>query len=297
MVARFPSFSGIKAFYAVVETGRVKDAADLLGVSASAISHQIKKLEQELNIRLLESNAGKLQPTDAGLRYFQRIQPGLMEILHATEELRSGPGAQRVTLTLTPSFAANWLLPRMKDIYLKHPDIELNLVATTRLCDLSREHIDIAIRRGLGEWDGLHSASLFKERVVPVLSRDLAATLKGRAVTAILSSMKILVNNALPSEWDEWCQARGIAAPPAKNRFLLETFELTLQAARDGLGIALARRPLVDELLTDGDLVCPYVDDYHDAMGYYAIWRRNAELTGSAKKVLAWLLSQAQRTA
>jgi LysR family glycine cleavage system transcriptional activator len=102
----------------VVETGRVKDAAELLGVSASAVSHQIKKLAQELNIRLLESDAGKLRPTAVGLRYFHGIQPALKAILHATEELRSGPGRQRVTLTLTPSFAASWLLPRMRDVCL-----------------------------------------------------------------------------------------------------------------------------------------------------------------------------------
>ena len=297
MVARFPSFGGIKAFYALVETGRVKDAADLLGVSASAISHQIKKLEQELNIRLLEPNASKLQPTEVGLRYFQRIQPALKAILHATEELRLGPGSQRVTLTLNPSFAASWLLPRMKDIYLKHPEIELNLVATTRLCDFSREHIDIGIRRGLGQWEGLNSESLLKEKVIPVLSRDLAATLKERPIAEILSSTKILVNNTLPGEWDEWCQVRHIATPPTKNRFSLETFELTLRAARDGLGIALGRRPLVDEFLTDGDLVCPYVDNHQDAMGYYLIWPRKLELTRSAKKVLAWLRSQAQQAA
>jgi LysR family glycine cleavage system transcriptional activator len=293
VVARFPSFGGVKAFYAVVETGRVKDAAELLGISASAVSHQIKKLEQELNIRLLEADAGKLRPTTDGLRYFQGIQPGLKAILNATEELRSGPGRQRVTLTLTPSCAANWLLPRLRDIYLKHPEIELNLVTTTRVCDLSREHIDIAIRRGLGEWEYLESKRLLEETVVPVLARDLAASLDGRSITEILSATKILVNNVLPDEWDEWCQSRGLAAPAPKNRFLLETYELTIQAARDRLGIALGRRPLIDGLLANGELVSPSVNGHRDSLGYYVVWCRNTELTGPAKKVLAWLLSQA----
>lgn len=289
---RFPSFGGLKSFYALALTGSAVKAAERLNVCASAVSHQVKTLERELSVRLVENKGGKLRLTTQGEQYFNAIKGPLRDLLQATDAIRSNPGRRRVSLTLTPSFAAGWLLPQLQQFQLKHPDIELDLITTTRVLDLSRDNIDLAIRRGRGNWPDYEVQPLMREVLVPVVAPQVLKSRGLRTVEQALKATRVLVNTTMAHEWDTYCEARSIPPPPAKSRFNLETYELTIQAARDGLGVTLGRKPLVDKLLQSGDLVTLDGDAGHDLNAYYVV-RLPSEMGMAVRCVHDWLLAQA----
>ena len=287
---RFPTWGGLKSFYALSLTGSAVKAAERLNITASGISHQVKTLEKELGVRLIENIGGKLCLTARGKQYFEGIKTPLLSILQETELVRSKQGRRRVSLTLTPSFASDWLLPLLQDFDSQHPDVELDLVTTTKVVDLARENIDLAIRRGLGGWPGLVAEPLVSEAMVPVVSAQAWKLLRFESIVQALASTRVLINTTIANEWDCFCEARGIASPPAGKRFNLETYELTIQAARDGLGIALGRRPLIDNLLNSGELVAPDGDAGLNLRGYFLV-RQEGEMRLDVRRVYGWLLT------
>ncbi|MBO9412615.1 MULTISPECIES: LysR substrate-binding domain-containing protein [unclassified Ruegeria] len=287
----FPPFGGLKSFYEVALTGSAVKAAERLQVSASSISHQVKSLESELGVRLVENRKGRLFLTADGAQFFDQIKGPMSEILRATEAIRSMPGRKRISLTLTPSFAAGWLLPRLSDLERSHPDLEVNLVTTTRVVDLERENVDLAIRRGMGEWPQTVVTPLMREVIVPVMSPAFVQTIRGMAMEEVLKTQRVLANTTVDAEWDYWCQARGFQPPAANQRYSLETYELTIQAAQDGLGIALGRRPLVDSLLSAGVLCAPFDLPDADNIGYY-VARPDGAMRSDVKRFHDWLLTQ-----
>jgi LysR family transcriptional regulator, glycine cleavage system transcriptional activator len=134
---RFPPFAPLKAFFAAAESseaGRLRAAAKQLGLTESAVSHQVKGLEHFLGVALFERNGRALRLTPAGMRFHRAIQPALSAIQAATDDMKAEPRRQRVTLSLPTSIAAFWLIPRMARLQQAHPGIDLQLVATNRLC-------------------------------------------------------------------------------------------------------------------------------------------------------------------
>ena len=289
--AHFPRFGGLKAFFAVGSTGSAARAAERLNVSASSISHQLKALEAELGVRLIENRKGKLVFTPDGARYFDQIKDPMSQILEATQTIRSMPGRKRVSLTLTPSFAVGWLMPRLMDLEHAHPDLEVNLIATTRVVDLARENVDLAIRRGSGQWDGFFAEALLEEQAVPVAAPGYLDDKPANTPQAALKSARILSNTTVAGEWDHWCAARGLEPPDEAARYNLETYELTIQAARDGLGLALGRKPLIDPLIASGDLVAPFDVENAGNASYYVV-SSDAVLRSDVKRLREWLLRQ-----
>lgn len=288
---RFPPFGGLKAFYEVALTGSAVGASERLGVTASSISHQLKALEHEFGVRLIENTKGRLHLTPDGAQFYEHIRRPMAEILRASDMVRSGPGHRRVSLTLTPSFAVGWLLPRLTAFDRQHPDLEITLITTTRVVDLARENVDLAIRRGSGHWKGMHADHLLKENIVPVIAPGLFQELGCDTLDAALRKTRALVNTTVKAEWDDWSGARGITPPSDATRYNLETYELTVQAARDGLGIALGRRPLLDEMIEAGELLAPFAASQGDDTGYFVV-RRDEPMNSDAKRLHAWLLSQ-----
>lgn len=292
MEDHFPSFAGLKAFFAVGRDHGVAEAAKRLGVTRSAISHQLKKLETELGIRLYERKAGTLQLTTQGETFLRTIEQPMNQIRDATEQIRSSPRRRRVTLTLTPSFAAGWLMPRMKKLAEQHPELELSLVCTTRVVDLGTENVDIAIRRGAGNWQGLECVPLFREEVVPIVSPALLSESDSGSLTALIARSQLLINSNLPHEWEDWCSFTGLELDEDVKRFVLESYELTLAACQDGLGVALGRRPLIDPLLASGELLQPFKDTGANTSGHFIVWRKDHDPDSMTRKLRNWLVAE-----
>ncbi len=175
-----PPLHALRAFHAAARFGRIKDAAAALGLTESAVSHQIRKLEAWLSVRLFERNGPHIRLSADGERYFAALDPAFDAIRAATEALRAPAGRNRVSLTLPASLATYWLIPRLDGLEKACPGVDLELVTTTRLVDLRREGVDLAIRYGAGGWPDVEARRLMGEQLVPVCRPGYVAPAEAR---------------------------------------------------------------------------------------------------------------------
>jgi DNA-binding transcriptional LysR family regulator len=173
MAGYLPPLPTIRAFLEITAQGRFNRAAEALGLTESAVSHQLRKLEEGLGVRLLERKPDGIALTEAGLRFQEKAERAMWLLSDAVEEVRSVQFG-KVSITLARALAAHWLVPRYASFYAVHPEIELQLLPTTRLCDLIRERIDLGIRYGDGVWPGLKATHLIEEVCFPVATPTLA---------------------------------------------------------------------------------------------------------------------------
>jgi len=296
--AWMPPFPALRAFHAAARHGRFREAAKELGVTESAISHQVRRLEDFLHVQLFERNGPKVRLTDQGARYFDEVDPAMARIGEATRALMGPAERSRVALTLPPSLAILWLIPKLADFERACPGIDLQLVTTTRVCDLRREQIDLAIRYGRGRWSGVDAAFLMTEAAMPVCRPGYLGQDRVAELDAALSASRLIVSGHHPDEWFEWARAHGIEAPTLmgalEGALRLESQEQVLEAAEHGLGLAIGRRPLVDERLNAGTLVAPFGTPDPSATGYHLCQPLAVEPIAAARRVANWLREVAQ---
>jgi len=286
----------LKSFFAAAEaaeSGRLRAAAERLGLTESAVSHQVKRLEEFLGVALFERHGRELRLTAAGTRFHRAIRPGLAAIQAATDDMMTEPRRQRVTITAPTSIAAFWLIPRMATLQQRHPAVDLQLVATNRLCDLAREQIDLAIRYGTGQWRDLDVRPLMPELYFPVASAAFLRNHSARDPAELLKTSRIISNALHPDEWSEWCGAHGLQPPRTSNMISLSSAELVVPAVLDGVGIGMGRRPIIDPLLKDGRLVPLFRDRAIGKAAYYLV-RPRAGQGAAARKVADWLIEEAR---
>ena len=285
-----PPFPALRAFHAAARHGQFRSAAKELGITESAVSHQIRRLEDFLRTRLFDRRGPRVDLTATGRRYFEEIDPAVTRIREATRALVGPQERARVALTLAPSLATLWLIPRLATFEEACPGIDLQLVTTTRLCDLRREQLDLAIRHGGGRWDDVEAEFLLAEWAVPVCKPGYIEAAQRSAVAELLRNRRLIVNEYYPDEWLEWMRAHDVAAAPLSGALRLESQEQILEAAERGLGLAMGRRPLVDERLKSGALIAPFGLPDPTSAGYYLCRPRGGMLTVPARRVARWLL-------
>jgi len=296
---KFPPFAPLKSFFAAAEasdSGRLRAAAAELGLTESAVSHQVKRLETYLGTALFERHGRELRLTAAGTRFHRAIRPALAAIQAATDDMLAAPRRQRVTITAPTSIAAFWLMPRLARLQERHPAVDLQLVATNRLCDLAREQIDLAIRYGAGEWRGLEAHRLMSELYFPVASADFLRRSRGKDPVELLKTSRTISNALHPDEWTEWCGAHGLQPPRTSNMIVLSSAELVVPALLDGVGIGIGRRPIIDPLLKEGRLVPLFRDRAIGKAAYYLVQPPTSR-SAAARTVAEWLLAEGRATA
>ena len=211
-----PPFAALRAFHAAATHDRYRDAAESLGLTESAISHQVRRLEEFLRTPLVDRSGKRPKLTDIGRRYLQQIEPAMRQIQAATEALLPASGRSAVRLTLPPSFAATWLIPRLGAFEREHPEIDLHLSTTTRVIDLKGDQIDLAIGHGNGSWPDVEATYLLEETAMPVCAPGYFDPLPQAPSPEVLRNVRFIVNANVPDEWEEWARAHGLE-PPALN--------------------------------------------------------------------------------
>ena len=292
--AVLPPFSALRAFHAAARHGRFREAAKELGVTESAVSHQVRRLEDFLHLPLFSRNGPKVALTPEGLRYFQDIDPALLQIAEATRNLLGPRERGRVALTLPPSLAMLWLIPKLAAFEQACEGIDLQLVTTTRLCDLRHEQIDLAIRHGRGPWPDVDAEFLLSETTLPVAAPDYHRAQFSLEPGEALDQARLIINGYYPDEWAEWARAHGLEAPKLEGALRLESQEQVLEAAERGLGLAIGRRPLVDERLAKATLWAPFGVPGPSEISYFLCRARGMALTADAKRVASWLRGVAE---
>ncbi len=238
----------LPSFRVIARTGNLRAAAEELHLTHSAVSQQLKLLESQLGFELFDRRARRIVLNAAGSALLQAIGPALDRIDDGVRSAAaSASGAQaRLRVTVLPSFAQRWLLPRMGDWHAKHPDIALELDASQQVVDLQREGFHAALRQGNGAWRGLHAERLIDSPKVAVGSPQVAQRLLGSDVAALAHEPLL----GSPSAWQQWFALSGLKVrinPVA-------TFNdagLMLQAAEQNLGIALVREVLAADALRE----------------------------------------------
>jgi DNA-binding transcriptional LysR family regulator len=251
----------LRAFEAAARTGSFSAAAEALGVTHGAISRQIAKLERWLGQRLFTRQARGVALTPEGQRLAIRTSEALALLADGSDRWVEARGSAVVRLTALPSVSGLWLMPRLKALeaggQAGDAPLRVELIIDHREADLGDDGIDLALRCGRGHIPKRHSVRLFEEQIFPIAAPDLAAEI-ARAAPAGHASRLLgfpLIHDSDATGWRAWFNAQGLDYRPRRQDRRFEDYNLVLDAALHGLGIALARPPLVQELLRQGRIV------------------------------------------
>lgn len=292
MYRTLPPMPALRAFEAAAQLLSFKQAAAQLHRTPSAVSHQIRGLEDELGTALFHRDPQGLRLTDAGREYLVAVHHALAALAEATSRLQREHGEGPLSISLFPSFAVRWLIPRLNDFRARHPGIEIELVSSVRQADFDSGGIDAAIRFGAGDWAGLRADPLMFEHRFPVCSPALASGPTALRTVADLARAVLLHNGAHPGEWARWLEEAGVDGVDPDRGPVFDASNEVLAAAANGMGVALGRTPLVESDLEAGRLLAPF-DLQVPSHGRY--WLVAPEATADAPALGAfrdWLQSQ-----
>jgi len=293
MAERLPPLIAVRYFEAAARHLSFTKAALELHVTHSAISHQIKALEEWLGVPLFRRLNRSLMLTEAGQAYARPVREALEKLGDASRTLRSREQTGSLTVSVMPSFAAKFLVPRLGGFRRAHPDIDVRISASERLVDFGREDVDVAIRYGRGNWPGLRVDRLVRENIFPVCSPQLRAGPPPIDTPADLLQHTLMHDSDWPeSMWVRWLAVAGVKVEQLKPSLSFNYSSLMIQAAIDGLGIALAQEAYVRDDLANGRLVRPFEIDLPSDYAHYLV---TPETTAERPKVKAfreWLLAE-----
>ena len=274
MAEQLPPLRAIRYFEAAARHLSITKAAQELHVTHCAISHQIKGLEEWLGIPLLSRLKRRIALTDAGqayMPYVRSVREALDRLASGTRQLRDLGGIRTLTVSVMPSFAAKWLVPRLGFFHAAQPEIDVRISATERLVDFDREDVDIAIRYGSGEWSGVRADLLVAERFIPVCSPHLLRAGKSLRKPEDLVHHTLLYDMGWPDIWPRWFEASGLRLSGRQRKLSFSFSDLMLQAALDGVGVGLAQVALVGDELAARRLVKPFDTDLPGNNGYFVV--------------------------
>ena len=273
MTARLPSLNGLRAFEAAARHLSFTLAASELNVTQTAISHQIRRLEEELGIRLFIRQNRALALTPEARDYLPGVRAAFNDLRLATDRLLRKDDDKVLTVSTLASLAAKWLLPRLTDFQEAHPGIDVRITTSTSLVDFQRDDVDAAIRYGRGQWPGLRADWLMADELFPVCSPSLLRGDKPLRQPEDLKGYPLLhTSNANSDDWRLWLTAAGLPADIAKQPGI--TFDMifmTIQAAIDGIGVAMGRTSYVSDDIAKGRLVVPFKIALPADAGFYLV--------------------------
>src|SRR6201991_3035732 len=256
MTARLPSLNGLRAFEAAARHLSFTQAASELNVTQTAISHQIRRLEEELGIRLFVRKNRALALTPKARDYLPGVRAAFNDLRLATDRLLRKGDDNVLTISTLVSLAAKWLLPRLSSFQEAHPGIDVRITTSTALVDFKSGDVDAAIRYGRGQGPGLQADWLMADQLFPVCSPALLTGDKPLRCPEDLANFVLLHSSAgYDDDWRLWLTAAGLPASISKQPGL--TFDLilmTVQAAIDGFGVAMGRTSYVEADIAKGGL-------------------------------------------
>ena len=291
---RLPPLTSLRAFEAAARHASFKRAADELSLTATAISHQVRQLEERLGLRLFERRPRRVVLTDAGRTLYPTLRESFDAIAAAIAALRADAQRPRITLTATRAFVSRWLLPRLPGLAQAAPEIDLYLHADDSIVDLGTGRADLAVRYGPGPWPGLAAQRLMRSTFAPVCSPALGLRSPAGLERHRLLEFEWNERDASTCDWARWWREAGLrgSPPSAHARFGDETH--ALQAAAAGQGVALANLALVAEELAQGTLIVPF-GPMLEGHAFHLVWRADDARDRVHAPVRDWLLAQARR--
>ena len=265
---RLPFLNGVRAFEAAARTGSFARAADELHVTPAAVSRLVHLLEERIGADLFERKANRLAPTPAGQAYQAGLTPLFDALANLTAQVSAMSGARVLTVGVGPTFAIRWLIPRLAEFQKVAPDMEVRFATGGAAAPFSDDWT-CGITLGNGDWPGLVAERLFAANLTPVCAPALARRLK--QVDDLRTATLLRVGHAR-EDWPRWIRAAGLAKLSAKGPEF-EYYGQALQAALDGVGVAMGISPYIDDDIRAGRLVAPFNRSVPKGMHWYLIYR------------------------
>jgi LysR family glycine cleavage system transcriptional activator len=273
MTGRLPSLNGLRAFEAAARHLSFTLAAGELNVTQTAISHQIRRLEEELGVRLFVRQNRALALTPAARDYLPGVRAAFNDLRLATDRLLRKDNEHVLTVSTLASLAAKWLLPQLSSFQEAHPGIDVRITTSTALVDFKSGDVDAAIRYGRGQWPGLHADWLMADEMFPVCSPALLTGNRPLKCPQDLAHYTLLHSSGgYDDDWRLWLTAAALPTDISKQPGL--TFDLilmTVQAAIDGIGVAMGRTSYVQADIAKGRLVVPFKIALPVEAGFYLV--------------------------
>lgn len=286
-----PPLNAVRTFECAARHLSFSQAAGELHVTASAVSHQIKGLEEYLGVRLFRRHARQVELTPEGEAYLPVIRLSLEQISEATRRIMSRQD-QVIRINVAPAIAGGWLIPRLYDFYASHAGVEVEITTSMRLVDFSHSDVDLAVRYGKGQWQGLKSHLLIREELVLVCSPKLLGEGQGPKSADDMRRLPLLHVRPKATDWQEWFAAAGIEAVDLQGGIGFQSSPLMLDAVEAGLGYGIISRHLIQQELASGRLVMPLEISATGSNGYFLVYPENRIDDPKVALFRDWMLSQ-----
>ena len=282
---RMPPLPALRAFESAARHNSFSRAAAELHLTHGAIGHQVRALEASLGVQLFTRVGRGLALTPEGRMLAERVRAAWLDIAAAAQDIRRRADAGQLTISVLPSFAARWLVPRLGRFIEQNPDIQLVVQTSSHLVDFSREAVDVGLRMGYNNWPDLWCERLFGDSYFPVCAPGFN---QGKLPETISELPDLPLLKSTGESWLPWFKAAGLALPEPSGVTYTES-GLLLHAAKEGQGIALARQAMVADDLASGALVRLFDVSVTTEASYYFVCPPALAQTGKVQRFRAWL--------
>lgn len=294
--------NAMRAFEASARHQSFSAAAEELNVTPAAVGQLVRSLEEWLGTPLFHRSSGgraRLVATEVAQRALPDIRAGFDKLSLGLVQLKEGAASGVLTVTVSPSFAAKWLLPRIERFQAEWPELDVRLDTSLKPLDFVAQGIDIGVRYGLGSWPGLTAEKLMDEEIYPVCSPALLRHNPQLQDPACLSTQTLIHDLSVDehtgfASWNGWLQKAGVAGVDTKRGLRINNSAAVLQSAIDGNGIALARSVMARDDLAAGRLVRLYPEiEFSSVLAYYVVYRPERISLPKLVAFRDWLLKEA----
>ncbi|KIF64425.1 LysR family transcriptional regulator [Pseudomonas fluorescens] len=293
MRRKIPSTAALISFEAAARHESFTRAAEELSLTQGAICRQIASLEEFLSVQLFRRSRRGVKLTEAGLSYSRRVATQLDAVERDTLSVMGQQGTNVIELAVVPTFGTQWLLPRLKDFQLKHPEVTVNLTNRTRPFLFADTQFDAAIYFGDADWSGTESHRLMGENPMPVCSPALLGDRKQLTAQAI-AELPLLQQTTRPYAWRQWFNSQQLNIPRDMTGPRYELFSMLAQAAMHDMGVALIPPFLIQRELAEKRLVVANPQALSSIKAYYLMIPERKVESASLKAFRDWLVNQAQ---
>lgn len=294
MSRRLPPLNALKAFEAAARHLSFTKAAEELFVTQAAVSHQIKILEEHLGLKLFLRKNRSLLLTEEGQGYFLDIKEIFSQLIDSTEKLLARGAKGSLTVSLTPSFAIQWLVPRLSKFNELHPEIDVRIKAQDHDENSLTDDVDVAIYYGRGHWSGVQTHKLHTEYLVPLCSPLLLSGPKPLDQPRDLEHHTLL-HDMTRRAWKAWTKTAGVRNVQVNQGPIFSHSSMVLQAAVHGQGVALGNSVLAKPDIDAGRLIIPFSHSLESKNAYYLVIRESQAELGKIVFFKEWMLSMVEQ--
>ena len=283
------SLRGLRTFCVAAEQESFRHAADKLFITASAVSHQIKNLEEQLGQRLFDRSSRSLALTDVGRSFLDELRPIVGQLDDVAARYRAVMSRSTLNISVQPFFASELFIPQLPRFTAEHPEIDIKVDTNDESAEKHPPSADASIRIFKSPPEGLESDRLFSLRLLPAASPELRSTLR-LGTDAIEGNLSLIIHDTRPSAWRQWQRSSGVRLPEDGKTIRLDSMIAVARAAERGLGAALVPVHLSDSWFASGSLVPLSDHELTTDDAYYFTYRKNDDALDVIRKLRSWVI-------